>query len=74
MSNRVEETPEEQEARIKKWEVFLNSNKESSEKNSGSDTADSKLEIVDDESDGTRSSAGSGDETDEGKQDENSRN
>lgn len=68
---RIQETPEEEEARLKKWEEFLNSNKDAdSSNNEGTKTEDEFADSKDDTaSDGTRSSAGSGDDTDEEKND-----
>lgn len=63
---RVEETPEEAEVRLKKWEEFLNAKKEPTNHETNSDTG-RKTEDQDlsNDTDGTRSSAGSEDETDE---------
>lgn len=66
--DRVQETEEETEARLKKWEAFLNTNKDSEDAKTNPTEArcdDPNGREVD--SDGTRSSAGSDDETgDEG--------
>lgn len=66
---RIQETPEEEEARLKKWEEFLNTNKElDSANNEEKKTEDEFADPKDDSaSDGTRSSAGSGDDTDDEK-------
>lgn len=63
---KVEETPEEAEVRLKKWEEFLNAKKEPTNHETNSDTG-RKTEDQDlsNDTDGTRSSAGSEDETDE---------
>lgn len=62
---RIQETPEEEEARLKKWETFLNANKENSNQISNNENTTADTNENDAESDETRSSAGSGDETDE---------
>lgn len=77
--NRVQETAEEEETRLKKWEAFLNSGKGSADSKEQNDLSgvttqnDPHVPVCGDEnqqdidSDGTRSSAGSGDETEEEK-------
>ena len=65
---RVQETKEETEARLKKWEAFLNSGKENAESTEGENMVADRTSETDanaHDSDGTRSSAGSADETDD---------
>lgn len=67
MCYRIQETPEEEEARLKKWEEFLNTNKDADNatiEDKNNEDADAGMND-DSASDGTRSSAGSGDDTDE---------
>ncbi|KAK7590256.1 hypothetical protein V9T40_001869 [Parthenolecanium corni] len=64
---KIQETPEEEEARLKKWEEFLNTNKDADNatiEDKNNEDADAGMND-DSASDGTRSSAGSGDDTDE---------
>lgn len=62
---RVQETPEETEIRLKNWENYLNSSKENDQNDDAGHPTNNDGAEKDYDSEGTRSSAGSGDETDE---------
>ncbi|XP_065217750.1 17S U2 SnRNP complex component HTATSF1 [Planococcus citri] len=65
---KVQETKEEEEARLKKWESFLNSGKDGEKTDQDGKSVSnnvSETETNANDSDGTRSSAGSADETDD---------
>lgn len=71
---RVQETKEEAEARLKKWEAFLNGGKGNEEETAKSEKCStncaSEIATSANDSDGTRSSAGSADETEDDENDD----